>query len=731
MHNSIQTVVWKRPKYRVRQLLCPLFDSHLLWPLVEFSDPHNIYPSIETSIQACFPLHNLHWSPPNRPLRSIDSLHIELIPDAQAAASKGGGKTASSEKNRISASSDTLSKAERRHQIPGLRQTPYLKIYFLHCDDIESYKANSRPQLRDWVNKNSANSQPSSTKTKQENHDAFEWLIIYLAREGSENAETFTKSKGDTDGSRKASKSRWTSRNFKSVIEKVRADFNGPSKHAVDHVAQFSVQSQHESQEDAKDMSNDKGMFDEIIAKMKSLILASFNQRVQQYEEDIKEKETQRNLPGWNFNTFFVLKEGLARGFENVGLLEDALALYQELTAGLDSILHELVIDSSYVKQSARFSPFTDDFQRILFQSLSELFHCRRESGQVHKKISDLGSWILDTDRKPFRLLILENNISVFDFECYLFARKVSLLSRLASDHSSRKERMDNSQRPRELANEEGNDASGTRPQNHIILTEICRLSLDFLRISTWTLRHDLGYSADQVRKEGSLSNANFEDADITNTIDNLVASWTLSVCSNVLEVTLTPVIQSLVESASKKLRRSSRVPTFNATGAPNAASKIEQTARFPRRTSSLSFRGAFSDFGDIQTSLSSQSPAGTDAPKSSLVATGADELAGVRGDLISLAKRTLSSAGQRLKGWSNTCTNVAPDTRSEQCFTDVNLDGSNDETSPTREKATKKWSPFPSVGVINETLSAGLETEQSFVALYEVGTSYILSRLH
>ena len=683
-----------------------------------------MYPSIETSIQSCFPLQNLHWSPSNRPLRSIDSLHIELIPDARTAISRApGGKHASTEATRSSASSDTLSKAERRHQIPGLRQTPYLKIYFLSCDDVEGYKASSRPQLRDWVNKNSVLSQTTSAKTKQENHDAFEWLIVYLAQEGSDSTKTSAKAKSEVDGSKKASTSRWTTRSSKTVIEKVRSDFNGPSKHAVDHVAQFPMRSQHRTQGSPKGKSDDEDKdCNELVKRLKSLILASFDRRVQQYEEDIREKEMQRNLPGWNFNTFFVLKEGLARGFESVGLLEDALSSYHELTAGLENVLLEQGTETSYMQGTAQFVPITDDLQRILFQSLSELRQGQHDTGSMQRKISDLGSWILDTDRKPFRLLILENNISIFDFECYLFARKVSLLLRLANGSSSTKSPLVNSFNGLgQSANAEDKGVvESARLQNHMTLAEICKISMAFLRNSTWTLRRDLGYAADAIVEEGSFGHHEIKEADTSGTIDNLIASWTLSVCSNVLEVTLTPSVRSLVDSASRKLRRSTRVSTFNPTGAAKGTRNDEQTARFPRRTSSLSFRGAFTDIGDWQASPSSQSPAETDGATSFPIPAGTDELAGVRGDLISLAKRTLSSAGQRLRRWDTTCINLASDTGLDHQFTDVDLNGSELKSAPEDSSSPQVSSWTSLSGVINETLLAGLETAQGFVNLYE-----------
>ena len=91
-------------------------------------------------------------------------------------------------------------------------------------------------------------------------------------------------------------------------------------------------------------------------------ILSSFDLRVREYEEHIREKESQRGLPGWNFNTYFNLKEGLARGFENVGLFDDALAVYDELSAGLEIIVHEQ-LEGTSSGHGGRFLRYSDGYR--------------------------------------------------------------------------------------------------------------------------------------------------------------------------------------------------------------------------------------------------------------------------------------------------------------------------------------------------------------------------------
>lgn len=130
----------------------------------------------------------------------------------------------------------------------------------------------------------------------QDNHDACEWLILHVLQDG--------------DAPEKAT-SKWPGRGSTSVLEKVKADFNGSSKTAVDRVAQIRLPSQTGKSQDHSEFVD---QLNDLVDKIKQAILTSFDLRVTQYEEDIREKDSQRSLPGWNFCTFFILKEGLARG---------------------------------------------------------------------------------------------------------------------------------------------------------------------------------------------------------------------------------------------------------------------------------------------------------------------------------------------------------------------------------------------------------------------------------
>lgn len=46
----------------------------------------------------------------------------------------------------------------------------------------------------------------------------------------------------------------------------------------------------------------------DLISKLKDGIISAFDAAVSQREEEVKRSEGQRQMPGWNFCTFFILK---------------------------------------------------------------------------------------------------------------------------------------------------------------------------------------------------------------------------------------------------------------------------------------------------------------------------------------------------------------------------------------------------------------------------------------
>jgi hypothetical protein len=472
-----------------------------------------VFPLVQEDLASRLPLRNLHWKAPTRPLRSIDSLHIDLIPSKESAQpsettttglAPPQGTTASA-RSTEETSRQPAKEKERRHQIPGLRQTPYLKVYLLRCDDSDTYKSTARKQVRDWVKENTPSSQTSSSSTT-ENHDAHEWMIVHVVIPDTPAASQPRGSSSGTSGEKEktAATSRWA-RGTTTLLEKLRADFNISSKTAPDRVSQIRVQKERvpphllpapapvNSPSLAESPQEQERAWADVIAKFKILILLSFDLRVSQYEENIRKNEEKRSFPGWNFNTFFMLKEGLARGFESVGLVEDALLGYDELSVGLDTVIRDQAKDEA---QGSVIMSHSEDLytkaQEILQQSQTDGDAARDSQANLHDDQP------INVKKKDYRDMILGNKISIFDFRSYVFARQMSLLLRLGNSQSARSDLAAKLQpHPQQRTVDDSNIGlrSGQQVNNTedlFSLSELCSRALNFITFAARLLREDL-----------------------------------------------------------------------------------------------------------------------------------------------------------------------------------------------------------------------------------------------
>ena len=626
---------------------------------------------------------------------------------------------------------------ERRHQIPGLRQTPYLKLYLLHCRDTEAYKTSSRKLLRDWVKEHTPPSQSSSQINKADNHDAFEWLIVHvvvLNEDLSKGSRQSGSSGRETYSEKAAGGSRWSARGSSTLIEKIRSDFNATSRTAVDRVAQIQIDGDvdYPAPSDRRDQE-DKYGFNDLTGKLKSLILASFDLRVSQYEEDIREKDAQRNLPGWNFNTFFLLKEGLARGFESVGLVEDALTSYHELSASLTAIIDGQLAKTPSGGETNNFCDFTDDLLDTLRQALNAVKASASQENssditdtpkqESDKSLHHLGAAVLDTNRKPYRELILANNISAFDFLCYVFARQISLLLRLATSVASKETS------PIDGASDEESPNGDTPPQpnqrkskpnqgeaNLLILADVCRQAVNFVTSIGRIIRNDF-YSSMKHLIQTNHGHDLTSDEIFECVIENLVASWTFSACECILEITYAPSLLTPLQGLLRRFKEYSSNYDFNHEESP-ADNHVADRKNLPCRKSSLQSSSSIT----LGTLGPKKLPTVTllDSvrllpPQSSQ--TGSHILAAQRADLSNLARGVLGNLGLRHAGWGL----FARVEWSEDEMENVTLeDTPNDAAVGPARSHDKPRSPTR-VGIENPLLDLALSSEDNFYDIYEV----------
>lgn len=696
------------------------------------------------------PLRNLHWQSHSGPLRSIDALHIDLVEgdsgptptatpanasttslaSSTAARDDGfqtqavGGQAAAADASTETAAT-TKAAGSRRHQIPGLRRTPYLKVLLVRCDDNDSYKTSVRTEIREWIK---AYTPPASSKkgSNQENHDAWEWMIVHVVLPNTV-AATQPRSTGKSDGSdNKSTASRWRP-GTSPLMEKLRADFNSSTKGSPDRISQIRIgindlpydllprvvpavpSGYNEVEQDAERAWAD------LVTKFKTLILNSFDQRVTQYEYDIKEKDGQRSLPGWNFCTFFILKEGLARGFENVGLVEDALVGYDELGVGLDMVLAEQVQTGEPESHGGAMLAFTEELREVAKKALSGS-GADDDNEAVDMQSTDASKPQFDeipisSVKKAYRDMILANKVSVFDFRCYIFARQLALLLRLANTSFTREQLLSRLKEQQESILQlhgvapmaKATPQKEDETENLAVLAEICRRTLEFIPLLADVMRRDIVTALSGTSK--TLSPTTHQ------TVDNLIASFSFSVAQQILAQTST---SALPIPASDFLSGDGLEPK---TSIPEP-----KTMMHPARNSSLAMdRPPPTPVTVGPTPTTPEFPKGVssdaDDKGASFGQAGTEDLSSGRAELYMISRNILRNIGKK-QGWSNGWTEapLVGDSGIED-MEEVNLnDDAKPEPSLLSEYATR--------GINSRLLASAIDNTDDFYRLYEILTN-------
>ncbi|KAK3321948.1 trafficking protein particle complex subunit 10 [Apodospora peruviana] len=748
---------------------------------VEYFDPHDVYKLLAPGLIPRLPLRDLHWQSHAGPVRSIHTLHAELVPagtDYSAVLSPGiplnpkaggsnpaetsvarddgfqtaivGGRAPSTDQ--IESIGATLrppnAGKERRHQIPGLRRTPYLKVLLVRCDDNETYKSSARAEIREWIKTNTPASH-GKQGSSAENHDAFEWLIVHVVIPNTVAATQPRVSGGKApDSSSDLTKSSSTSffrGGASTLLDKMRSDFNSSSKSAVDRVRQIRIgindvpydllprvvpavpTGYQETEQDSENAWAD------LIVKFKELILSSFDTRVRQYEEDIKEREGKRGLPGWNFCTFFILKEGLARGFESVGLVEDALVVYDELSVGLDAIIHEQAIAGSAEAHGGALLDYTEELKKLAQRALNQVDRGRMEfddeeavdlqSGE-RGQADNFDKIPISPTKKPYRELILANNVSLFDFRCYIFARQISLLLRLGNAWSTREEllaKLKEQQElvPRGVAPRAPPPKPTDESENLSQLAEICRRALEFVPSVSLLISRDIVAALASARPDEDSRQQDSVDPVLSEVIDNIVASFAFSVAQQILAQTSTkalPIPPSTLAPADGH--------------EPKASIPEPKTMMHPARTTSLHIRSQTGQGLPPRSPGVFPGPGRSSSPDNGVgdafyLKTGLEELAARRAELYTLSRNILDECGKK-RGWTDGWASVpiVGETGIAD-MEDVSLDDS--DAKPAQPPNPDAALQVSVAGVDNELLRTALDNKDDFYRLYETLTDKAL----
>ena len=190
---------------------------------------------------------------------------------------------------------------------------------------------------------------------------------------------------------------RFYSKSKANVIEKIKTDFNTSKKEHVVHLTRLPPVPDHPGRQ-AGAHTIDPTIWADLLTRMKEGASAAFSSTVEAQEEEIRRCETARGKAGWDFCSYFLSKDALARTLEGIGLCDDAVAQYEDLEAVFLQALRSGSVSFAHVGGDG---PNDDSMP------------------------------LLDINKKPYQELIRSRSISLFDFRCYLFARRASLLGQL------------------------------------------------------------------------------------------------------------------------------------------------------------------------------------------------------------------------------------------------------------------------------------------------------------
>ena len=589
---------------------------------------------------------------------------------------------------------------ERKFQIPGLQTSSYLKVYVLRCDDKDSYKANERAKLREWIRENAV----PNKKGKSENHDAFQWLILQVVipdtvaaseprwRVSQRDSEELRERKGGT---------KLPGKSTRTVFDKLRTDFNESGKNAQEHVAQIRLQRDEipadflltpavaatlgETIEEREQAWND------LMTKFKILILDSFDKRVKQYETDVAEQESRRSMPGFNFCTFFIHKEGLAKALESIGLVEDALVIYDELSLGLETVLRD-VASGKAEGTATTFAPYTEDVrERIVGLS-------KARTNGANGNDTNAPTEKLEMQEQDYRERIVRSNISVFDFVSYLFSRQKALFLRIANARNARADL--------------GSGFKDGGEEDLVLISEVCWRATSFVHNNARTLRQDLlAYRRAQWEKKAEKT---MPDADI----ESLVCCWTYTVAGQILDDTASSALddttdpgrrEGLMNGALASLRQRPESVSLGISAHPH------RTASLPARKSRVSeLQGRESLQSASESDLMSPpSTPGSDGRRSMGALPGLVELVTYRAELVMMRRKMLELVAKQ-RGWRAGWASIR-EARGKR-MEDVDLNG--DVEPPVDD--TAKITETQASTLLTPALAAALESQQSFHSAYE-----------
>lgn len=394
-------------------------------PLLDSSSFGNLIGTLSHHL----PLRNIHWRP---------SVSQNNGAGAGAGAGAGSIRTIQSLDVRLEPISDTLLrnklKPETRHLVQrSLLERPFCHLYFVVCDDNDAYRHHVRNSIRAWLAtlqasptisaavakspvanlQDGAERPDTPTKDKDGGGDESdkavpEHLIVLISPPEGSNmpasagtpggrgspapAAASAASTAEAASEKKTGLGRFYSSSSSakgSVLDKIKTDFKANRVVHLNRLPNLSSQTSH----------SDPTVFAELLSRLKESVSMTFDSVIEAQSDVVRREVAKRTVPGWNFCKWMAEIECVASTLEGTGLYADALTRYEEI--------------------DATFSQCMRDRNLAFFSSVGG------------NSPGDDSAPLLDVSKKPYRDLILRNEISLFDFRCYVFAKRANLMGKL------------------------------------------------------------------------------------------------------------------------------------------------------------------------------------------------------------------------------------------------------------------------------------------------------------
>ncbi|PJF18621.1 hypothetical protein PSACC_01562 [Paramicrosporidium saccamoebae] len=171
------------------------------------------------------------------------------------------------------------------------------------------------------------------------------------------------------------------------VLERLSTDFGG---NKCNRIVQLRLKDMH-----------DAGWSSTLDA-LSDAVYASFWAHMAGMEDDVRRLAGQKDLPGWNFCTFFITSEVLALSYSSIGFYERSLVVYDDLF----KMFQEILMDNR---------PLSND------QSMQWAL----KPGKL--SVDNLPSILFEPPTSSIREAIMQSSSNVYDFSMYLFGCRLRL----------------------------------------------------------------------------------------------------------------------------------------------------------------------------------------------------------------------------------------------------------------------------------------------------------------